>query len=98
MDCRTCVEGWRELEYTGLPDCGACTRPSLLPTNAAAWEVIQATGAALVDGWGGIRLDNARLAAAALGYEWDAELLGKVGAYAACQLEKDEGGGDGEEE
>jgi hypothetical protein len=73
------------------PDCDTCDLPVLMHGNGPAWEVIQAAGPALCDGMGGINLANARVAAAALGYPWDREMLVKVMAWAQLMLEKADG-------
>ena len=80
-DCRRCPEDRQELE---LPSrCHECSFPGIYLANAAAWEVLQVTGAALFDGMGGINLTNAERVAAGLGYSWDKEMVSKISRTAA---------------
>lgn len=72
------------------PDCAACDAPPILEENHLALAVLNATGAALFDGWGGVRLENAKLMAEALGVEWDYDLAAKLLA-AAQALREDSG-------
>lgn len=90
LDCRKCIEVRQEAGWE-RPDCSNCDRPQLLPSNDAAWQVLMIAGSTLVDGMGGVRLDNARQAAEALGYPWDEDMLTKVSAYAGFLLEPDDG-------
>lgn len=78
-------------------DCADCDFPGVLLTNLAAWEVIQATGAALFDGFGGLNLSNARLVCEARGYPWDQAMLTKIIRTAAALMKKDDGSVEGSE-
>ena len=72
------------------PDCAACDRPELLAANQAAQEVFGAVADFLGDDLGGVRLENARLAAEALGWEWDAAMMAKVNVLIRVVLKKQE--------
>jgi len=64
--------------------------------NLEAWEVIQATGAALFDGFGGLNLSNARLVCEARGHSWDRAMLTKIIRTAAALMEKAAGSAEQE--
>lgn len=87
-DCNDCREGAHSLDM--LPrDCSRCGFPGLWPENLGAWEVVTATGPALIDGMGGIRLETARVMCKALGRPWDRAMALKVLALAGAWIEKD---------
>ena len=65
--------------------------------NLPAWAVIQTTGPAMFDGFGGINLTNARLVCEALGHPWDRAMISRITAAAGAMLEKDEDGEGAEE-
>jgi hypothetical protein len=93
-----CAEMRAELEL-GPADCAACDFPGLLLSNLAAWEVIQATGTALFDGFGGLNLSNAREVCESRGHAWDRAMLTKIIRTAAALSEKEEDAAeDGEEQ
>lgn len=72
----------------GPPDCAACPAAWPCEANQGAWEVFWAVADLLGDDWGGVNLDNARLAALALGYDWDAAMLAKTTTLIRLFLKK----------
>ncbi len=71
------------------PDCDACDGAHLAEANQAAWDTFWAVADLLGDGWGGVNLDNARLAAQALGHEWDEGMLARITTLVRIFLKKD---------
>ena len=52
--------------------------------------MLNATGAALIDGMGGINLENARLVCETLGYDWDRAMVTRICRGAEAFLSKDD--------
>lgn len=72
------------------PDCRTCEKPEMLPANQGAWETFWAVVDFLVDDFGGVHLENARLAALAQGQKWDGALLAKISLLIRLILKKQE--------
>lgn len=94
MDCPECLQIYQE-QYGWYPPCDQCQHPGLMPENLEVWELWATAGHLLVDGMGGISLANAKLAAEALGLEWDEELMVKLSVLVAAVREASNAGKHG---
>jgi hypothetical protein len=74
MDCASL---WKE-SHKKHPPCGVCSYPGLWPENLEAYQLFMISRHALVDGFGGVNLANAKIVAEAMGFVWDAFFMRKV--------------------
>lgn len=87
MDCGRCDKFHKQ--NRSRPPCQThCNNPGLWPENRGVLEVLNAARPVMFDGFGGVRLDNVRLVAEGLGYDWDEALLRKLTAAAGVLQEK----------